>query len=118
MKDYIREILEEVNDIQVRYTKPLLERNYTDRDYAIGRYEKLICKMIDIINNLQKENILLTNARYSLDRVKLEDRIDKAIELLEKENYHCPMSLTVEKAYIIEVEKINNVISILRGEDK
>ncbi len=47
----------------------------------------------------------------------LQQRIDKAIELLEKENYHCPMSLTVEKAYIIEVEKINNVISKLRGEE-
>lgn len=51
------------------------------------------------------------------DKVELlEYNRDKAIELLEKENYHCPMSLTVEKAYIIEVEKINNVISILRGE--
>ena len=52
------------------------------------------------------------------DRVELlEYNRDKAIELLEKENYHCPMSLTVEKAYIIEVEKINNVLSILRCED-
>ena len=49
------------------------------------------------------------------DKIELlEYNRDKAIELLEKENYHCPMSLTVEKAYIIEVEKINNVISILK----
>jgi hypothetical protein len=60
---------------------------------------------------------VLENIRLKKVLLDTNKRIDKAIELLEKENYHCPMSLTVEKAYIIEVEKINNVISILRGED-
>lgn len=43
------------------------------------------------------------------------DAFDKAIELLEQENNVCPRSLTLEKSYIIEVEKINKVLSILKG---
>ena len=64
------------------------------------------------------DNEILKYIMRLQDKIELlEYNRDKAIQLLEKENYHCPMSLTVEKAYIIEVEKINNVISILRGEE-
>lgn len=48
----------------------------------------------------------------------LENRIDKAIELLEQENNYCPSSLTLEKSYIIEVEKINKVLNILKGSEE
>ncbi len=69
--------------------------------------------------DLEKERFKLHQALCERNETidELQQRINKAIELLEKENYHCPRSLTVEKAYIIEVEKINNVISILKGED-
>lgn len=75
---------------------------------------------IDDINYIKKlfiRNLKDVKNRYIKYDKPIKQRINKAIELLEKENYHCPMSLTVEKAYIIEVEKINNVISILRGEE-
>ena len=52
-------------------------------DYVDTR-EHLV-ELFNYITNLQEENERLTNARYSLDRVILEDRIDKAIELIEKE---------------------------------
>ena len=73
-----------------------------------NKNKSLLNEEVEIIEDTPKEDKKIE---------ELKQRIDKAIELLEKENYHCPMSLTVEKAYIIEVEKINNVISILRGED-
>lgn len=86
----IEKILEEVNDIQVRYSKPLLERNYTDSDYATVRYDKLVCKMINIIINLQKENeILKENAIHNdkvVDKVNWENRLLKdKIDKLEKD---------------------------------
>ena len=75
------------------------------------------------IKELARESMLET-LKTNLDSAmifayvnSLEVRINKAIEILEQENSHCPRSLTVEKSYIIEVEKINKVLSILRGED-
>ena len=47
-----------------------------------------------------------------------KSRIDKTIQLLEQENSYCPSSLTLEKSYIIEVEKINKVLSILKGSEE
>lgn len=35
------------------------------------------------IKKLEEENEVLTKARYSIDRVELQERIDKAIKLLE-----------------------------------
>lgn len=132
MKDYIREILEEVNDIQVRYTKPSLVRNYTDKDYAIGSYEKLVCKMIDIINNLQKENEKLKEIVYNLttltvngDRTQIKNtaqykleqcqhRIDKAIEYIK--SYNLPDDLGKLSECPISVNELKELLSILRGD--
>lgn len=43
-----------------------------------------------------------------------DNAIKEAIELLEQEKSPCPMSLTLDKAYIIEVEKIKKVLSVLK----
>lgn len=113
-----------MNNIEFKSTFDKIEY-----DIAMDIYMKHNSKIASIYDNLgdiygydDLEDAKALEEHDTLEEYKkaLKEKcnaIDKAIELLEKENYHCPMSLTVEKAYIIEVEKINNVISILRGEE-
>lgn len=49
---------------------------------------------------------------------ELEERIDKAIEILSEDFRKCPMSLTLEKSYIIEQDKIKKALNILKGSEE
>ena len=45
------------------------------------------------------------------------DAIDKTIEILSEDFKKCPMSLTLEKSYIIEQDKIKEALNILKGSE-
>ena len=89
MNNDIKEILEEVNDIQVRYSKPLLKVDYINEDYTIERYEQIVFKMINIITNLQKELNLIKDIYTSMQFSAPENMyifIEKLGNILEGEN--------------------------------
>ena len=46
------------------------------------------------------------------------DAFDKAIEILSEDFMKCPMSLTLEKSYIIEQNKIEKALDILKGSEE
>ena len=50
--------------------------------------------------------------------IQLLDRIDEAIEILSEDFMKCPMSLTLEKSYIIEQDKIKKALNILKGSEE
>ena len=64
-------------------------------------------QLLDYITNLQKENKQLTNARYSLDRIELENRNNKAIEYIEDYKHE----------YYYDLVDKKEVLNILKGED-
>ena len=70
------------------------------------------CKLLDYITNLQEENEKLTKARYSLDRVELEQRIDRAIEYI---NDMC----LFDDGYANYGDDLRpaHIVNILKGED-
>ena len=76
MTNEIKEILDE--------WKKFLSWCYENNEKTIEIHRDNVKKILDYITNLQEENERLTNARYSLDRVELEKRIDKANQLIEK----------------------------------
>lgn len=66
--------------------------------------------LLDYITNLQEENERLTNARYSLDRVELEKRIDKAVEYI--------INHTQSTAHLeMDTKSIKQLLDILRGDE-
>ena len=77
--------------------------------------------LLDYITNLQEENEMLTNARYSIDRIELERRIDKAIEYInnfwKKKSYYEDIDNCMKYATINEFDKAD-LLNILQGEDK
>ena len=79
-----------------------------------------LVELFNYITNLQEENERLTNARYSLDRVILEDRIDKAIEYINKYEYqrYCPSPYEKEKYIMREEKEGKELLDILRGKDE
>ena len=70
---------------------------------------------------MNKESIIERQANESLklanDNYNLQQRIEKAIEILSEDFTKCPRSLTFEKSYIIEQNKIEKALNILKGKD-
>lgn len=55
---------------------------------------------------------------YKKKIYKLENRINKTIEILSEDFRNCPMSLTLEKSYIIEQDKIKKALNTLKGSEE
>lgn len=67
-----------------------------------------------INGELREENEILTQARYSLDRVDLEERINKAIEYI---NISLRDSFENDK-YPLNGEDFEHLLNILQGSDE
>ena len=88
------EILVAIKEIQCRYSLPAFEANFTDKDYACKQYEKLVIHL----------------AKQQEENTRLQQRIDKAIEVLKDAN--------VDMDSILLCETIGYAIHILKGSDK
>ena len=68
------EVMKEMYDIQTRYSKPLLKKNYTDKDYIIENYENLVLKITKSLIEKQqlqaKVNQLETNRDEAIEYIK------------------------------------------------
>ena len=84
-------------------------------DYTTDKTKrKLMGKMIDKLEEKDKEIERLNNIINDL-----EDRIDKAIEYINKYEYqrYCPSPYEKEKYIMREEKEGQELLSILRGED-
>lgn len=95
------EIMKEMYDIQTRYSKPLLKKNYTDKDYIIKNYENLVLKIA------KSQDVVFTNKELKEKIAQLETNRDEAIKYIE--NYKA----TIMGAYGIPMTKVNELLSIL-----
>ena len=78
----------------------------------IDAQDKIIQQQIEEINQLQQ-------VRYSLDRVELESRIDKAIEYIDNNSYE--ETYTDENGITwlrFKMDNVNDLKDILLGEKK
>ena len=119
MDNEIKEILDKFNK---EVEKAELTRNpYSSEDKKFKhiivslseKYFNIFKDILDYITNLQEENKKLSNARYSLDRVELEKRIDKAIEYI---NFY--INRLLDNDIAITPIEMNYLKNILQGEDK
>jgi hypothetical protein len=98
------EVLLAIKEIRCRYSLPYFEINYTDKDYAINQFEKLVIhlanqqeekdKEIERLNDLlqQKENIIKEVREYNEKIIEEgwyggfeKDNAKHNLEILEKE---------------------------------
>ena len=93
------EIKEIINDLQ-----RVADRKCYPEDILDGSIAQ---EWVDYITNLQEENEQLMSARYSLDRVDLEQRIDKAIEYINNylPNYDFDKTNLIKLLEILDKEK-------------
>lgn len=66
------------------------------------------------VEDLQEENKILTKARYSIDRIELENRIEKVIKDLElTRNYNNEINNLLQ----IDAGHLNYWIRVLKGDE-
>ena len=78
MNKEVEELIKEMYDIQTRYSKPLLKKNYTDKDYIIENYENLVLKITKSL--IEKQQL---QAKVN----QLEANRDEAIKILKENSF-------------------------------
>ena len=87
---------------------------YFDEEDAITEYEKQLQKKDNEIERLKEEYIILQNASDEVEE-ELQQRIDKAIEYIEKNVGRC--YILDNKKELIETDS-EELLEILKGVDK
>ena len=90
---------------------------YFDEEDAITEYEKQLQKKDNEIERLKEEYVMLQNASDEVEE-ELQQRIDKAIEYIEKNSYTTIETIDDINYFIVRLDKCTDLLDILKGVDK
>lgn len=80
------EVILRVKEIETRSKLPAFEKNYTEKDYAIRELEKLVFKLLEII---EKQETMINNKLYNKYITEYQYKIAlNKIKTMFKEEMH------------------------------
>lgn len=61
MSDFKLEIMQRLRDIEIKYSLPYFEKDYSEKDWACMEYRKIIFDLVDRIEELESIIIKMDN---------------------------------------------------------